>query len=1758
MNPISQTQVINQVQVLAQNNLYQARFHKGALNFDMALVFYDQAKAAFKNIAGDLPLSKIKDALNQARMPQTTKDEDLRRHIAEIYFERAQLLEKLDKTEKAQASYKKARAWGHPDVEALLSSLTSHQATSSHTLQLKGPPGKTSDTPHSATRSPSIFGSQTSSTLFDPEQDNNLSAPLLKDIEEKNALIDLLFANTLQTFQALNLSAVLPSAFLVYAHDNFAYGVADAGTAKFLIQDLFKLGVNLYSDQTPKGLQTQASFSTREDAAKVDDILTSQLCLLPTAVGTIKPVDKVIVCGSQVLGHYLQWGEAGQRYQAYCEALKAAYGFGQQNPAQAEAEIRKVVNIYSKQPGFHHVLTEMAFLKIRADYLEQHGIIPISLCTDGYELCFADFINATTVRIEDIPRFAALNESGKEVYENQGRHLVLFKLLEKLLARNDAETLLHTFWTEYSQLIARLSNEASAPKASEYLPVWEKISLKVRTKLQELQTQVDLYELRNALTRYISLDRLAIQRLSGPPLSMKDCYVNLAVVECKQVNKEEEPKEIRNPYNNFDHLRSDEANNSNNHKLISLEGLFNPRKLNDGEIIIPKRILIRGRAGVGKTTLSKKIVYEYTQKGQWRDHFDWLIWIPLRTLKGKSSCDWVKLFQETYFHANPKGEVLAKRLAAHINGPAKDKTLFVLDGWDEVSQEWSEHEPMYGFLKLLLNQPAVLITSRPYVDLKEAQPMDLELETTGFSQADVTAYLDNRNIVPSLHATEVRRFIQSNAFFQELASIPIQMDALCYSWDEIKRIQRETPGSITVTALYQAMTNKLWRKDILRLSKHEVGAGQLLTASHVDALERTSRIEKLVKSEQDFLSALAFHGLQNNQIEFSHYDLHELIEQLEQQGVDLPLTLEDNLKKLSFLYIDDVDQGQYSYHFMHLTFQEFFAAKFLVQHIHTHLNLTQKSTAVQTAATGMQLGVRPSLGELEAFMATHKYNPRYENVWWMVAGLLKGASLRYFFSLLEKGSRDLTGMRHQQVIAGCLSEARSRLDQALIDKLEAELVQWLHFELQFSDQTSKLARQGAFPEHLLITSLNHYKNEEKTTLKILKILADRPILSGAVLSFLITNLENNNETIELEVKKTLQKARMFSSGAIKVLLTALQSEKNDIKFEADRLLVQGKILSDDKEVSFLISMLNDENECISSNAFHILQHQHALSERTISTLFSILKNENHAFRFKIALILIRENKLTEDVIAVLIGVLKNENINKHQISKIRETKLLISVLIGALKNKKIHSSEASEILISQTKSPKDAALTLIPFLENRDEAIRSSAIEILRQQDKLPDEAVLALIPYIKDRNKAITSSAKAILKAQGRLSHEAILALIPYFTETDEAITSSTEEILKAQGRLSHEEILTLISSLKNQNASAKAIINTLSYQGALPSEAISALVCFFRDENILSEGMVAGILRTQKALSDDAILALVTILQDENKFAREDATSALSRQNVLSKNALSTLTSYLHSEKGFIKYAAVTVLGCQHILSEDTISALAYALKDPSPEIRNMAANALGNQKALSDNAILALAYALNDKIEFAIDSVAFAINRQHTLPHKVILILISYLYSRDVNVRIASNWILRHQKIYFKQAVLDLISLLISDHTEAASAAAEILKLQGTLSDNALQVLILHLKNKKEWVRNTITNVLNRQDKLPDDINLVLTSFLKEENDENIRSAAKDVLCSQSALSDKVILALIPYLQNQVSIKSMTASILGNQRDLSFNTILLFLQF
>ncbi|KAH8802907.1 nucleoside phosphorylase domain-containing protein [Xylogone sp. PMI_703] len=285
-------------------------------------------------------------------------------------------------------------------------------------------------------------------------------------------------------------------------------------------------------------------------------------------------------------------------------------------------------------------------------------------------------------------------------------------------------------WQEYAAAAA-----ASGAKA--FLEFWISASPKKRSFVESshanIATRLQEY--------YVATGRLQIRRISGELLPIDSCYINLAIVEQDHPTHANMLRESL-PFSIFARLKVEAINKD---KQVRLPELFEPREQQDRPNIIPKRILIRGRAGVGKTTLCKKIVYDYLHHGLWHQLFDLLLWVPLRRLKRKllGKYTFTDVFNDLYFSELEDGMDSARDLWGRVNDPTKkNKTLFVLDGLDEVFQEWDPETPMNNILLYLLNYPQVIITSRPYgINPGHLQSFDLELETIGFDEDQTEAYI---------------------------------------------------------------------------------------------------------------------------------------------------------------------------------------------------------------------------------------------------------------------------------------------------------------------------------------------------------------------------------------------------------------------------------------------------------------------------------------------------------------------------------------------------------------------------------------------------------------------------------------------------------------------------------------------------------------------------------------------------------------------------------------------------------------------------------------------------------------------------------------------------------------------------------------------------------------------------------------------------------------------------------------------------------
>ncbi|KAI5924603.1 NACHT domain-containing protein [Camillea tinctor] len=588
-----------------------------------------------------------------------------------------------------------------------------------------------------------------------------------------------------------------------------------------------------------------------------------------------------------------------------------------------------------------------------------------------------------------------------------------------------------------------LMNKFSDPECADY----KLVAGRIQTMIREIREGTPLEQADAWIRKYCyTEDRLSIKRLSGHKLPMDLCYINLAIVEQIDGNN----SSITFQSSPFALATRLNIGTPDEDAKVELSTMFEIRRLANGNFTSPRRILIRGRAGVGKTTLCKRIVHDFIQ-GTWEDKFDRILWIPLRRLKTwkPPTYNLKELFNYEFFSQYEDSDVFAKEMTAAVQRN-EGETLFVLDGLDEIVSGLSTDGNLPRLLDTLLNQPNVIITSRPHANLPTSvRRPDLELETIGFYPDQVQEYIEKtcrfENPCCSEKATKIQSYIQDHTLIQDLVRIPIQLDAFCFTWDDKYRDEHTMQ---TLTDIYQAIETRLWKKDILRLRKKH--GQELLTEDQIETMTMDDTVERgLAKDELLFLEYLAFTGLHNDIIDFDSKDMGTISNEFGRG-----LVLDKFLPHLSFLRTSDptARQGR-NYQFLHLTFQEYYAARYFARHF------------------APKKGFHTDLECLELS----------------------------FFRAIEDEPRDLFGPAHQRLVMNCLSEVASSQGmpefQKLRTYLEDQLRRWLLFEC-FPDgyyDFQPLSCEREFPESILEATLR--EAPEKVKIKILRMLQKKTSIS---------------------------------------------------------------------------------------------------------------------------------------------------------------------------------------------------------------------------------------------------------------------------------------------------------------------------------------------------------------------------------------------------------------------------------------------------------------------------------------------------------------------------------------------------------------------------------------------------------------------------------------------------------------------------------------
>ncbi|XP_063145292.1 NACHT, LRR and PYD domains-containing protein 12-like isoform X2 [Candoia aspera] len=339
---------------------------------------------------------------------------------------------------------------------------------------------------------------------------------------------------------------------------------------------------------------------------------------------------------------------------------------------------------------------------------------------------------------------------------------------------------------------------------------------------------------------------------------------------------------------------------------ITVETLFKP----DEYGLIPQVVVLQGAAGIGKTMTARKIMFDWASERLYQDMFNYVFYIHCREMnlhtdREESSIVDILLKQWPRTHAgkNTIEEILRN----------PEKLLFIIDGFDELrfffdrsggclcTDPWKKTSVSILlnslFQKKVLPESYLIITTRPTAleNLHRCLEHPHYVEILGFSIKEREEYFHNF-FENKDHAAQAFRLVKQNDTLFTMCVIPLVCWIICTVMkQEMERDEDLQQTPYTLTAVY-----------LLYLSS-------LLKFHHKESNED---IQRNLKG----LCSLAAEGIWNQQILFTREELKK--HNLDQED-SLPLFLNENIFKRDINRI-------HTYNFIHLSFQEFFAALFYI------------------------------------------------------------------------------------------------------------------------------------------------------------------------------------------------------------------------------------------------------------------------------------------------------------------------------------------------------------------------------------------------------------------------------------------------------------------------------------------------------------------------------------------------------------------------------------------------------------------------------------------------------------------------------------------------------------------------------------------------------------------------------------------------------------------------------------------------------------
>ena len=826
--------------------------------------------------------------------------------------------------------------------------------------------------------------------------------------------------------------------------------------------------------------------------------------------------------------------------------------------------------------------------------------------------------------------------------------------------------------------------------------------------------------------------------------------------------------------------------------IKKLAELFLPNK----DTKDPRRILIVGRPGIGKSLLCKKISRDWSKD-------------ELLLADSMKTFEHFFLFQFRWFNSGTEEErkISLKQLLSLVYPDKQiddemfqdildspERVLLVFDGLDEFKHHDSclEDEQAQGgngpreemhfsalYIKLVkgkqLPGATVVTTCRPNVVQSVASlTFDRRVEIMGFTPEKVEEYVHKFCAQNTKIINRIWQHLSSNLELLSLCYIPVNSFIICSlleKWITLSLDEQDSESTLptTTTEVYTGALR------LFIFKHHPEFKGKTLTN---DYLMGNAAFSDSIEETLSQLGSLAKAGIEARKLIFGSTEV---------QGME-------NCGLLNRLPDGEVSPYCFAAHFcfIHLTIQELLAAREIAKMLPSYLG---------------------------TFISSNASDPKWQLVIQFVAGLLRG----------KENEAVNTFVSH---LHDALTAAADRRENNLTKQMALLMLKCLY---EYSDETvvrkavSELHKNSKFDNEIDLSDCQVSSIECKAITYFVKYLIEVTVLNLSGNSITDQTALNLCQTLTLENCKLTQLNLSHNSLTDQAVLNLCGALKHKNCNLAQLNLSYNRIT--DQAVLHLCGALKQENckltqlnLCINpitdQAVLHLcgaLQHENCqltqlnlsynrITDQAVLHLCGALKKEN----CKLTQLNLSYNSITDQAILHLCEALEHENCKLTQLDLLRVysiTDRAVLHLCGALQHE---NCKLTQLNLSYNRITDQAVLHLCGALKQEN----CKLTQLNLSYNSITDQAVLHLCRALKHKNSKLTQldlsynsiTDQAVLHLSGALKHENCkltqLELLRVYSITDQAI-------LHLSGALQHENCKLTQLNLSHNSITDQAVLH-------------------------------------------------------------------------------------------------------------------------------------------------------------------------------------------------------------------------------------------------------------------------------------------------------------------------------------------------------------